>query len=63
MFPVLDLEISKMRQHEILAEVEHDRLVRLVSPKSKYVPKGPGWSLALGSLVLSTLVIVHMVIN
>jgi hypothetical protein len=60
MYPLLDLEISKARQRAIMAEIEHDRLVRLVKTNSKSVSKGPGLSLALGSLVLSTLVLVHM---
>ena len=56
-------EIGKARQRELLAEVERERLVRLVTTKSKRGPKGAGWSLALGSLVLSTLVAVQMLIS
>lgn len=56
-------EIGKARQRELLAEVEHDRLVRLVTANSKHVSKTPGWSLALGSLVLSTLIAVQMLVS
>jgi len=56
-------EIGKARQRELLAEVEHDRLVRLVTANSKHVSKTPGWTLALGSLVLSTLIAVQMFVS
>ena len=56
-------EIGKARQRELLAEVERERLVRLVTANSKHVSKGAGWPLALGSLVLSTLVAVQMLVS
>jgi hypothetical protein len=63
MHPIVTSEMVKYRQRDIAAEIERDRLVRLVTANDTSSSERTGAVLVLGSLVLSTFVIAQMFIS